>query len=420
LARPPAATVTDLRKFVDFVDQHPEFRPSATPIFCLHLDPKLVPTVEPDTLLDNPLARLRPAFALTAFKGLSGIAVADENEARILLPHITDICTWVVFVINHFILPKDAHRKAELKISLRPLSDVLRPISVICPEIDPLGLNLVRPVADLWILSCHSAKIRSLCRQGWKYNTITALWAGIVSSRQDSLAEFLTALVDSDVECFASTAITQLSRTLSSLDGTPTAYYDLANDIDILYFLSVCGPPSQSEIAKTLVERGAMTFICKAALSLSQGILLAMYAHHIIGGITRAAGFVNVNSCVAPGRPWVIQAIRSGIIEAMLHSARWVPCVKISEVVGDYLSAVKNAINRLSAYLIYRSVVRVALKAIENVEEHHLLNSGPKTLDLGKAWESFKELAFERDIIYCAARTRVIVECRTVSSIQST
>ncbi|EIN08136.1 hypothetical protein PUNSTDRAFT_134537 [Punctularia strigosozonata HHB-11173 SS5] len=411
-ARPPYATITDLRRFVTFVDLHPEFRSDATPIFCLHLDSKSVPSVGPDGRTDN-TSRLQPAFALTALMGLSGIAVVDEAEARILLPHIADISAWIVFIIRQCILPKEAHRRPSVKRSLRPISDVFRPLCAIGAEMDLLGLNLVRPVADLWILAAQRSKINAVCRQGWEYSAINAFWASAIASHDPPLRSFLSALVDSDVPSFVSSALCHLSRTINNMDGKLTSHYDLTNDMDVVYFLSLYGEPTLSDIVQSLLEKGAMTLMSKGAGLLAKAVHSPIHAHHVLAGITKSAGFFTIMSCVAPGRPWVIQAVKNGIIQALVQAAYLIQFVKIETAVEDYVRGVQEALHRLCAYLVYRSVLRVVLKAVETIDESRLFRSDPRMNAVWDLWETFMVLVMERDILYTAAKPRVVVVCKS-------
>lgn len=86
------------------------------------------------------------------------------------------------------------------------------------------------------------------------------------------------------------------------------------------------------------------------------------------------------------GFTWVIQAIRAGMIPAILRSA----CRDSEEI--DHEGLVWTVTNALQPYLVYRSVLRAVSKAVQSPIVKDLESHLPQDRKFGEVWAKFKEL----------------------------
>ncbi|KII87049.1 hypothetical protein PLICRDRAFT_243254 [Plicaturopsis crispa FD-325 SS-3] len=99
-------------------------------------------------------------------------------------------------------------------------------------------------------------------------------------------------------------------------------------------------------------------------------------------------GFYSAN-----GSAWAVQALDSGLLTALLRSARWMSSQNTGDAHVEFLINFFSEV--LPKYLVFRSVLRAVRKSISQVKKLGLTTAA-STGPLWDAWKAFQKLAEER------------------------
>lgn len=271
---------------------------------------------------------------------------------------------------NHCQIPKSITDT----VTMESLMTILRIVSrfFVCPSTPACNAMEATPglfllLVDIWIRSTDNMPDS----EGVDYACALGTMAILELIKLDaSRMKLLVDVLHGDLGKVASLILTNIR-------AASTERKEWMSVFPLIAFVTRAATPSIPGLSHALLSQNAMVDISDAFadLSFTTGPQLPEF-------LSSCLDFFDLASVTADGFTWIIQAIRSGLIQAILRSAP----VSTKQVEDDSIKALVT----VQKYLVYRSVLRAVVRALQDPDIPHLESEAPLDGRISKYWAYFK------------------------------